>query len=86
MSDPLLDAMTQDVAVKAVRELAGLTGLTIDPVQVEAIAALWVGAYALATGAAVKKANAAGVAAAAAVTTVEQANAVMAAAADKESK
>lgn len=75
-----------DIARAVVIEAGQRAGVTITPLDVEAAAQVIVGVFALVTGQALAKANAAGVAAAAQVQTVEQANAVMAAAADKEQK
>ena len=75
-----------DIARAVVIEAGQRAGVTITPLDVEAAAQVIAGVFALVTGQALAKANSAGVAAAEQVQTVEQANAVMAAAADKESK
>ena len=75
-----------DIARAVVIEAGQRTGVELSSVDIEAAAQVIVGVFALVTGQALKKAEAAGVAAADAVQTVEQANAVLAAAADKESK
>lgn len=83
MSDPI----SQGAARTAVTGIALRAGVTLSAVEIEAAAALIVGLVGLVTGQALKRAEAAGVDAAAAVTTVEQANAVLeAAAAAQESK
>lgn len=83
MSDPV----SQDAARTAVTGIALRAGVTLSAGEVEAAVALVLGIINLATGQALKRAAAAGRAAADAVTTVEQANAVLeAAAAAQESK
>lgn len=77
----------QDAARTAVTGIALRAGVTLSAVEIEAAAVLIVGLVGLVTGQALKRAAAAGRAAADAVTTVEQANAVLeAAAAAQEQK
>lgn len=77
MSDPNSIA----AARSAVTAIASQVGVKLSAVEVETAAALVLGIVDLATGQALKRAAAAGRAAAAQVTTVEQANAVLEAAA-----
>lgn len=78
---------SQTEAEALARNVAARVNVTLSPIEVAAAAKLVLGVIELATGQALKRAERAGMDAAAAVTTVEQANAVLeAAAAAQESK